>query len=90
MGPVTDPMAVVDRFLRVHHIGGLRVVDASIFPVITTGNTNVPTIATGEKAADLVKAAYAADLRAHADTLRECKTLHTDYSAKAMEESQAV
>uniref|UniRef100_A0A182LTF8 Glucose-methanol-choline oxidoreductase N-terminal domain-containing protein n=1 Tax=Anopheles culicifacies TaxID=139723 RepID=A0A182LTF8_9DIPT len=86
MGPITDPMAVVDRFLRVHHIGGLRVVDASIFPVITTGNTNVPTIATGEKAADIVKAAYASDLRAHADSLRECKTLHVDYSAKAMEQ----
>ncbi|KFB42239.1 AGAP003787-PA-like protein [Anopheles sinensis] len=88
MGPVTDPLAVVDRFLRVHHVGGLRVVDASIFPVIPTGNTNVPTIATAEKAADIVKVAYAADLTAHADELRQCSTIHYDYSAAAMKENR--
>jgi choline dehydrogenase len=53
----TDPMAVVDSQLRVHGIDGLRVVDASIMPTITTGNTNAPTIMIGEKAADLIKAA---------------------------------
>ncbi|MEG4964054.1 MULTISPECIES: GMC family oxidoreductase N-terminal domain-containing protein [unclassified Microcoleus] len=53
----TDPMAVVDPELRVHGIKGLRVVDASIMPTITTGNTNGPTIAIGEKAADLIKVA---------------------------------
>ncbi|WP_404790674.1 GMC family oxidoreductase [Altericista sp. CCNU0014] len=52
----TDPMAVVDPELRVHGIQGLRVVDASIMPTITTGNTNAPTIVIGEKAADLIKA----------------------------------
>ena len=52
-----DSMAVVDPELRVHGIEGLRVVDASIMPTITTGNTNTPTIAIGEKAADLIKAA---------------------------------
>ena len=51
----TDPSAVVDSQLRVHGIERLRVVDSSIMPVITGGNTNAPTIMIAEKAADLIR-----------------------------------
>src|SRR5262249_34324883 len=53
MGP--DPSSsVVDPRLSVHGIEGLRVVDASIFPIITSGNTNAPSIMVGERGAELI------------------------------------
>jgi choline dehydrogenase len=55
MGTSDDAGAVVDARLRVHGIEGLRVADASVMPDDPSGNTNVPTIMIGEKAADLLK-----------------------------------
>jgi len=51
MGPAADPGAVVDARLRVHGVAGLRVVDASVMPRITSGNTNSPTLMIAERAA---------------------------------------
>jgi len=54
MGIASDPMAVVDARLRVTGLEGLRVIDASVMPTITSGNTNTPTIMIAEKAAAMV------------------------------------
>jgi choline dehydrogenase len=55
MGLASDPMAVVGPDLRIHGIQGLRVVDASIMPNVTSANTHATTIAIAEKGADLIR-----------------------------------
>ena len=50
----SDSMAVVDSNLRVHGLQGLRVVDASVMPTITSGNTNAPTMMIAEKASEAI------------------------------------
>ena len=54
MGADDDPMAVLDSQCRVRGVNKLRVVDSSIFPTITNGNLNAPTIMVAEKAADMI------------------------------------
>jgi choline dehydrogenase len=53
MGP-DERTSVVDERLRVHGIAGLRIIDASIFPAITAGNINAPTMMVAEKGASMI------------------------------------
>ena len=63
MGRADDPAAVTDPELRFKGLAGLRIVDASIMPTITSGNTNTPTVMIAERGAALIRAARKAALR---------------------------
>jgi len=54
MGPVSDPLSVVDQDLHVYGVDSLRVIDASIMPVVTHGNTNAPTVMIAENVVDRI------------------------------------
>ena len=56
MGPDSDPTAVVDQYLRVKGVEGLRVADNSVIPYVTRANTNATAIMIGEKLSDWIKA----------------------------------
>lgn len=60
MGPADDPMAVVDDRLRMHGMAGLRVVDASIMPAMTSANTMATTMMIAERAADFIRSELSA------------------------------
>lgn len=55
MGPTNDKEAVVDPRLKVIGVKNLRIIDASIMPILPNTNTNVPTIMIGEKGSDMIK-----------------------------------
>ncbi|KAI1301452.1 Glucose dehydrogenase -like protein [Halotydeus destructor] len=65
MGSASDPSTVVAPDLKVKGVSGLRVIDASVFPQIISGNTNAPTVALAERAADLIKGYIEPPYRPH-------------------------
>ncbi|MEM8537833.1 MAG: choline dehydrogenase [Pseudomonadota bacterium] len=76
MGAADDPMAVVDPTCRVIGVDGLRVADSAIFPRVTNGNTNGPSIMVGEKAADHILG------RHPLPAVNDVPWIHTDWETR--------
>jgi choline dehydrogenase len=74
MGAASDSMAVLDDRLRVRGVDGLRVIDASVMPTITSGNTNSPTLMIAERGAEMVIADARDVSRGTSRTAREVAT----------------
>ncbi len=88
-----DPLAVVDDRLAVHGVAGLRVIDASVMPRITSGNTNAPTVMIAEKGAEFViqDAAEGAAGRGAADRRRHrLRRREEDLSTDDIQESPSI
>jgi choline dehydrogenase len=75
MGTADDPAAVVDQRLRVIGVEGLRVVDASVMPTITSGNTNSPTLMIAERASEMIRADRRARLAGQASEIRQLASM---------------
>lgn len=63
MGPISDELAVVNHELKVHGVRNLRIMDASIMPQVTSGNTHAPVVMIAEKGAYLLKRAWGAQMK---------------------------
>jgi choline dehydrogenase len=85
----SDPMAVTDARLRVHGIGGLRVVDCSIMPTLVSGNTSAPVVMIAEKASEMILADARAGSAAAAVASDPVATTSSRHPAPAPEGSPA-
>ncbi|WP_246796345.1 GMC family oxidoreductase [Burkholderia perseverans] len=83
MGRADDPRAVLDSRLRVRGVDGLRVVDASVMPTITSGNTNSPTLMIAERASEMIRADRRAGQGRPDAVIAPAAQVHTDAPSRS-------